>query len=151
MKKSLVAIAVVLITASLSACGDSWDTGATPTQNNSLARTQVERFLKDVQTKNTADLGGFLAPNFQNLRTDGTKANKQTYIPNLPTLRSYRLGTVNGLEYSDTLTVTWMAALDFTVDGKRYVGTANPFVSVFIKRDGEWRMLVNGNFTHPPK
>lgn len=149
MKKHLAALAVCLSAVGLYACGDSWDTGATPTQSDALAKTQVERLFNDVQSRNTADLGDFLAPDFQLLRTDGTSADKQQYIDQLPTLKSYSIGAVTGLEYSNTLTATYSAATNLVVDGKQYNGAPNPFLSVFVKRGGQWRLVGHGNFNTP--
>jgi hypothetical protein len=149
MKKLLAVLAASTAAVALAACGSSWDDNATPTQADSLAKTQVERLFNDVLKRDTADLQEFLAPNFQLMRSNGSGGDKKQYIGNLPTLKSFSLGPVHGLEYNGTLSATYTANTDLTVAGKAFTQGPNPVLSVFVKHGGQWRLVGHGYFTAP--
>jgi hypothetical protein len=149
MKKLLAVLTASTTAVALAACGSSWDDNATPAQADALAKTQVERLFNDVLKHNTSDLQEFLAPNFQLMRSNGTGADKKQYIGDLPTLKSFSLGPVHGLEYNGTLSATYTANTDLTVDGEPYSQGPNPVLSVFVKREGQWRLVGHGYFAAP--
>jgi len=138
--------AIVLATV-LSGCGGtSYDASAKPTINDEEATTQVTRLFEGVLKKNQADLQKFLAPNFVQQRTTGVGINKEDYINGLPDLYSYKLLPVTGLQYGDTLTATYQASTNLIVDGKKYPKAPVPFLTTFVRTNGEWHLVSNGNF-----
>ena len=143
---SALAGAIVLATV-LSACGGSnYDTSAKPTADNAEALTQVTRFFDDVVNKDQTDLQRFLAPNFVQQRTTGVGINKEDYIKGLPDLYSYKLVDVAGSRYGDSLTATYQASTNLIIDGKKYPKAPVPFLSTFVRVNGEWYMVSTGNF-----
>jgi len=140
-------IGAIVLTAVLSACGgSSYDTSANPTINDEEATTQVTRFFDDVVKKDQTDLQRFLAPNFVQQRTTGIGINKEDYIKGLPDLYSYKLVDVAGSRYGDSLTATYQASTNLIVDGKKYPKAPVPFLSTFVRVNGAWYMISNGNF-----
>ena len=146
--KSVSALAGAIVLATLlSGCGGtSYDTSAKPTADNAEALTQVTRFFDDVVKKDQTDLQRFLAPNFVQQRTTGIGIDKDTYIKGLPDLYSYKLVDVEGSLYGDSLTATYQASTNLIVDGKKYPKAPVPFLSTFVRVNGEWYMASNGNF-----
>jgi len=140
-------IGAIVLTALLSGCGGtSYDASAKPTINDEEATTQVTRFFDDVVKKDQTDLQRFLAPNFVQQRTTGIGINKEDYIKGLPDLYSYKLVDVAGSLYGDSLTATYQASTNLIVDGKKYPKAPVPFLSTFVRVNGEWYMVSNGNF-----
>jgi hypothetical protein len=140
-------IGALVLAAVLSACGGTnYDASAKPTINDQEALTQVTRLFEDVLEKNKADLEKFLAPNFVQQRTTGVGITKDDYINGLPDLYSYKLVDVTGLQYGDTLTATYQASTNLIVDGKKYPKAPVPFLTTFVRTNGEWYLVANGNF-----
>ena len=146
--KSVSALAgAIVLAAVLSACGgSSYDTSAKPTADNAEALTQVTRFFDDVVKKDQTDLQRFLAPNFVQQRTTGVGITKDDYINGLPDLYSYTLVDVEGSRYGDSLTATYQASTNVIVDGKKYPTAPVPFLTTFVRTNGEWYLVANGNF-----
>lgn len=147
MKPVSALAGAMVLAAFLSGCGgSSYDTSAKPTADNAEALTQVTRFFDDVVKKDQTDLQRFLAPNFVQQRTTGIGINKVDYIKGLPDLYSYKLVDVEGSLYGDSLTATYQASTNLIVDGKKYPKAPVPFLSTFVRVNGEWYMASNGNF-----
>jgi len=147
----------VLLAAVMTACSTTSTTGAppifdpaaAPTHSNDEATTQVIRLFEGVKKKDRADLAKFLAPNFELQRTSGEAVDRAAYLATLPNLNSYQLSAVTGSQYSDTLTATYSASTELIVDGRMFPSTPNPFLSTFVRTNGEWHLVSHGNFAMP--
>ena len=145
------ALALLLLVA-LTGCGKTtYQATSRPTRDDAEATKQVTRFFEDVKTKDKLDLQEFLAPNFVQQRTTGDGIAKEQYIQTLPDLYSYSFTPITGLRYNDTLTATYQAKMTLLVNGKKYPKAPVPFLTTFVRIDGVWHELSNGNFGVPTK
>ena len=140
--------AAVMLAAVIVGCSKpaTYDQSAPGVGSNAEATTQVTRLFEGVLKKDEADLKKFLAPNFVLQRSDGDGISRDTFIAGLPDLSSYKLGAITGSEYGNTLTATYSASTELIVDGRKFPSTPNPFLSTFVRADGEWHLVSHGNF-----
>jgi hypothetical protein len=151
-KKSFTAVAALAATALVAGCGGgSWDSNAAPTRNDALALYLITQFPTNISGKNTAELKTTLAPNFQLQRGTGPGIDRNQFLGKLPDLRSVKiLPPVIGLEYGNTLTVTYHGVSNLVVDGQAFKTAPTPLITVFQKdADGHWHILGHGNFNKP--
>jgi len=143
--------AVVIFGAVVVGCSKpaTYDHSAPAIPSNAEATTQVTRLFEGVLKKNQADLKKFLAPNFVLQRTTGGGLDRDTFIAGLPDLNGYKLDPITGWRFGDTLTATYTASTDLRVDGQKFPATPSPFLSTFIRVDGEWHLVSHGNFAVP--
>ena len=143
--------AAVMLAAVVVGCSTptSYDQSAPAIPSNAEATTQVTRLFEGVLKKDGADLTKFLAPNFVLQRANGNGISRDAFIAELPDLSSYKLGAITGSAYGDTLTATYSASTELIVDGRKFPSTPNPFLSTFVRADGEWRLVSHGNFAGP--
>ena len=143
--------AVVMLGAVVVGCSKSatYDASAPAISSDAEATTQVTRLFEGVLKKDGADLTKFLAPNFVLQRANGNGISRDAFIAELPDLSSYTLGAITGSAYGDTLTATYSASTELIVDGRKFPSTPNPFLSTFVRADGEWHLVSHGNFAGP--
>jgi hypothetical protein len=148
---ALACAAVVMLGAVVVGCSTptSYDQSAPAIPSNAEATTQVTRLFEGVLKKDGADLTKFLAPNFVLQRANGDGISRDAFIAELPDLSSYKLGAITGSAYGDTLTATYSASTELIVDGRKFPSTPNPFLSTFVRADGEWHLVSHGNFAGP--
>jgi len=127
----------------------TYDQSAPAIPNNAEATTQVTRLFEGVLKKDQADLKKFLAPNFVLQRTNGGGVDRDTFIAALPDLDGYKLEPITGWQFGDTLTATYSASTDLHVNGQKFPATPNPFLSTFVRVDGQWHLVSHGNFAVP--
>lgn len=148
----LVTALALSILLAVAGCGKTTSQAtARPTRNDAEATKLVTRWLEDVRQKDKVDLQEFLAPNFVQQRTTGTGITKENYIGNLPDFSSYTFTPVTGLQYGDTLTTSYQVRQNLIIDGKKYPKSPTPYLSTFVRIDGVWYLLSNGNFGVPKK
>jgi hypothetical protein len=123
--------AVVMLGAAAVGCSKSstYDQSAPPVPSNVEATTQVNRLFEGVLKKDQADLKKFLTPNF--------------------VLQRYKLEPITGWQFGDILTATYNASTQLRVDGQKFPATPSPFLSTFVRVDGEWHLVSHGNFAVP--
>jgi hypothetical protein len=143
--------AVVMLGAAAVGCSKSstYDQSAPPVPSNVEATTQVTRLFEGVLKKDQADLKKFLTPNFVLQRTNGNGIPRDTFIAELPDLDGYKLEPITGWQFGDTLTATYNASTQLRVDGQKFPATPSPFLSTFVRVDGEWHLVSHGNFAVP--
>ena len=150
LKSFVTSAGIAMLGATLAACGGAtYDPSAAPTPSNAEATTQVTRLFEGVMNKDQADLEKFLAPNFVLQRTTGAGLDRNAYIAGIPDLDSYKLDPITGSQYGDTLTATYSARTDLIVDGKKFPSAPSPYLSTFVRIDGEWHLVSHGNFAVP--
>ncbi len=151
-KSSKSAVVALAAAAAVAGCsGDAWDSNAEPTRNDALAQYLITQFPTNITGKNTAELKATLAPNFQLQRGTGPGIGRNQFLSDLPDLRSVKiLQPVIGLEYGDTLTVTYRGVSHLVVDGKPFKTAPTPLITVFQKdAANHWHILGHGNFNKP--
>jgi hypothetical protein len=143
--------AVVMFGAVVVGCSKSatYDQTASAVPSNAEATTQVTRLFEGVLKKDQADLKKFLTPNFVLQRTNGTGISRDNFIATLPDLDGYKLEPITGWRFGDTLTATYSASTDLHVEGQKFPATPSPFLSTFVRVDGEWHLVSHGNFAVP--
>jgi len=149
---SVSAVVALAATAVIAGCGgDTWDSNAKPTRNDALAQQLITDFPIDITGKDTAELKATLAPNFQLQRGTGPGIDRNQFLSDLPDLRSVQiLPPVIGLEYGNSLTVTYRGVSHLVVDGKPFKTAPTPLITVFQKDPGgHWHILGHGNFNKP--
>jgi len=142
---------IVLLGAVVTGCSKpaTYDQSAPAVPSNAEATTQVTRLFEGVLKKDQADLKKFLAPNFVLQRTIGGGVDRDTFIAALPDLDGYKLEPITGWRFGDTLTATYNASTDLHVEGQKFPATPSPFLSTFVRVDGEWHLVSHGNFAVP--
>jgi hypothetical protein len=88
-------------------------------------------------------------PVFQIQRTDGSHADRATYLANLPDLRRFAFEDVTTRRSGRILTVRMTATSTLFVDGREYAGSPAPLLTVWQWRGGRWRLVAQGNFNVP--
>ena len=143
--------AVVMLGAVVVGCSKSatYDASAPAISSDAEATTQVTRLFEGVLKKDGADLTKFLAPNFVLQRTIGGGVDRDAFIAALPDLDSYKLEPITGWRFGETLTATYNASTELRVEGQKFPATPSPFLSTFIRVDGEWHLVSHGNFAVP--
>jgi hypothetical protein len=109
----------------------------------------VDRFLAILSEGNEskqADLEGFLAPEFQLLRGDGTRLDRDEYIANPATTMEYRVLDLQVTGSEGVIVATYLLDTTVTIDDVTRTATA-PRLSVFHQAgDGEWQLAGHANF-----
>jgi len=117
---------------------------------SATARELVTEFLTILSTDEAPGLDDFLADGFQLQRADGTGATKTEYLANHAVVESFELGDkVSAVQSGDLLTVRWTVVVEEAVSGQQLSRQEAPRLSVFVRDDGEWRLLAHANFNLP--
>ena len=148
---ALACAAVVMLGAVVVGCSTpaTDDLSAPAIPSDAEATTQVTRLFEGVLKKDGADLTKFLAPNFVLQRTIGGGVDRDTFIAALPDLDGYKLEPITGWRFGDTLTATYNASTALRVEGQKFPATPSPFLSTFVRVDGDWHLVSHGNFAVP--
>lgn len=110
----------------------------------------MTEFLTILSTEEAPGLDAFLADGFQLQRADGTGATKPEYLENHAVVESFQIGDeVSAVQDGDILTVRWTVVVEEEVNGQPLSRDEAPRLSVFVRTDGEWRLLAHANFNLP--
>lgn len=140
-----VVIAVALV---LSACGGGTESLDDPA---ATGRELATEFLTILQSADGDALADFLADGFQLQRADGSGGTREEYLSNPPTIERFELGDeVIAVQDGDLLTVRWTLIVDETTNGQQLGTGEAPRLSVFVREDGDWKLLAHANFNLPP-
>lgn len=118
--------------------------------DTALATKLVTAFLDSRKAENATDVEArqaLLAPSFQIVRSSGEIYNAEEYASDTYQFEDYVLGGLNATRTGDVLVVSYVVALDTTLDGGKIdLGLPAPRLSVFQEIDGEWKMVAHANF-----
>ena len=104
--------------------------------------------LKGAKT-DTAALSAILAPDFQLVRADGTREDKESYLANPAEVFKYEIKNLRAVADTAggaaTLTVSFDVAIDEVINGQS-ITTTSPRLGAFEWSNGEWLLLSWANF-----
>ena len=148
-------MALVMVGCSITSTSESPPSAATvaPDVSDPTATgTQlVDRFLSTLKgsTTDTAALSAILAPDFQLVRADGTRANKDSYLADPAEVFNYEIKNLRAVADTfggaATLTVSFDVAIDEVINGQS-ITTTSPRLGAFVWSDGEWLLVSWANF-----
>ena len=109
----------------------------------------VDRFLailSEPDEQKRAGLEGFLAPEFQLIRADGTRFTRQAYIDDPASVSGYSIGDIVVTGGDGVLVATYLLSVTSTIDGVTATTTA-PRLSAFSRHGDEWLLAAHANFS----
>ena len=141
----------------LAACSSSSDSsseGSKPAPQLADPSRAGERLIRQwlgaLQRSDSKAIAGFLAPNFQIQRADGTASNRSEYLANPAKVSSFTLGPeIVGLQHDDTLSVRWSVEIDEIIDGKPLSKGNAPRLTGFHWNGERWQIVTYANFNLP--
>jgi hypothetical protein len=120
------------------------------TEGGALA-TRFMEILGLAEPEKAAELGAFLAEEFQLVRANGTWADKTAYVANPATVHDFRIVDVVATQTDDVVVVSYTLETTETIDGVEQTSRA-PRLSVFHWNGMGWQLAAHSNFgvTDPP-
>lgn len=82
-------------------------------------------------------------------RTDGSWADRESFLASLPDLRSFVMTDVTERRGDDMIVVRFIAQAEVSIDGESYPLTPAPMLAVFRWSDGQWSLIAQANFNQP--
>jgi hypothetical protein len=143
---SLLVIATLLVAMAIPASAQS------PVPTDDIAAqgvALVDRFLtilSEPDDQKRADLEGFLAPEFQLIRADGTRFDREAYIADPSSVTGYSIGDLVATGADGGIVTTYLLTATVTIDGVTRTTTA-PRLSVFSQHRDEWLISAHANFS----
>ncbi len=112
-----------------------------------LGERLVRQIWADLKTNDMARIEKRLAPGFQSVHEDGTRS-RQAEIKLIEglALGKYTLSRFNSTRNGPTIVVTYFAAAEETIEGKRVPTKPVPRMSVFMNTDDGWQLIAHANF-----
>jgi len=160
MKRNLLFLAIAVFTASVCSCATGNERAAsssTPAAATTPASTEnVEQTIRRLENErsqaivrgDTATLERIYADDFSNVGSSGAVRNKAQLIADNKSgalkVESQTLDNVNVRVYGDAAIVTGLATLKGQDKGKDISGQFR-FTRVYVKRNGQWQMVVAHN------
>lgn len=92
-----------------------------------------------------AALEGFLADEFQIVRADGSRLDRDAYLAKPATVHQFLITDVIATQHEDLVVVSFTLATTETIDGVEQTTTA-PRLSVFHWDGADWRLAAHSNF-----
>lgn len=127
----------------------SLSVSAQDADTNDQGAALVDEFitiLKQSDAEKQAGLEGFLADEFQIVRSNGAVLDKAGYVANPATVFEVDISEVNAVEANDVLVVSYVLSVDEVLDGVE-TKTVAPRLSVFHRNpDGGWQIAAHANF-----
>jgi Domain of unknown function (DUF4440) len=121
--------------------------------DDSLGQKLEEKIWADMKDHNWTAVSSQIAPYFQSVHEDGArnKAQEMKLIKNL-NLGDYKLSEFKVTEGDDTIIVTYLIAVQETIDDKRLSTTPAVRLSVWQKNDDDtWQWIVHANLNPIPQ
>ena len=109
----------------------------------------VERFLtilSEPDEQKRSDLEGFLAPEFQLIRADGTRFDREAYLANPSSVTEYSTSDLVATASDDVIVTTYLLSVTVTIDDVTSTTTA-PRLTVFSRHGEEWLLAAHANFS----
>ena len=112
----------------------------------------AERYLDTLKgpDTDTEALDALLAPDYQLVRNDGTRATKEEYLAEPATVDSYSIANVKGTSTGNTLVVSFDLTIEEEINGQQIAETA-PRLGSFVWDGEDWLLLSWANFGVPPE
>lgn len=102
--------------------------------------------LKQPDAQKRAELEGFLADEFQIVRSNGAVLDKDGYVANPATVFEVEISDVQAREANGVLVVSYVLSVDEVLEGVQ-TKTIAPRLSVFHQDPGgEWHIAAHANF-----
>ncbi|MFH1653437.1 MAG: nuclear transport factor 2 family protein [Pseudomonadota bacterium] len=113
-----------------------------PSQGETLER----QMWTDMKAKKWVEVKNKMARNFQSIHQDGARNRNQEFklIKNLK-MGQYILSNFKTTENGSTIIVTYDAAVEETINGKRLSGKPSPRLSVWMLNGKDWQWVVHAN------
>lgn len=141
-----VAVATLLLAVAIPVAAQSTaPTDDIATQGAAL----VDRFLtiaSEPDEQKRASLEGFLAPEFQLIRADGTRLDREAYIANPSSVTEYSISDLVATASDGVIVTTYLLSVTVTIDDVTSTTTA-PRLSVFTQHGEEWQLSAHANFS----
>jgi hypothetical protein len=93
-----------------------------------------------------AGLADFLALEFQIVRSNGDRLDRDGYMENPASVEAFEIREVVATRSDELVVVSYLLDATVTIDGVTRTTTA-PRLSTFHEVDGEWRMTSHANFS----
>ena len=112
----------------------------------------AERYLDTLKGADTDTdaLDALLAPDYQLVRSDGTRATKEEYLAEPATVDTYAINNVKGTATGNTLVVSFDLTIEEEINGQQISETA-PRLGSFVWDGEDWLLLSWANFGVPPQ
>jgi uncharacterized protein (TIGR02246 family) len=160
MKRNLLFLAIAVFTTTLCSCAtgnESAASSSTPAAATTPASTEnVEQTIRSLENEraqaivrgDTATLERIYADDFSNVGSSGAIRNKAQLIEDNKSgalkVESQTLDNVDVRVYGDAAIVTGLATLKGQDKGRDISGQFR-FTRVYVKRNGQWQMVVAHN------
>lgn len=114
----------------------------------STGETLERQIWADMKAKKWVDVKNKLAREFQSVYRDGARNRNQEFklIKNL-NIGQYILSNFKVTENGSTLIVTYDAAVEESINGKRVSAKPTPRLSVWVLNGKDWQWLVHANLS----
>lgn len=117
---------------------------------DATGRELVTKYATILVDKDKDALDSFLDPSFQLQRADGKGDDRDSYLANPPTLKSFEFGKdLHAALSGSVLTVRYTIVVNETVDGKKLSLGEAPRLTTFVWHDGAWFLASHASFLLP--
>lgn len=142
---------VALLSVASASCGDG-DISGLPEQfsERDAAAEDLFRIYSDaLVAKQDEVLAALIGEEFLIQRTDGSWADRESFLASIPDLRSFQMTDVTERRGKNMVVARFIAQAEVSIDGESYPLTPAPMLAAFKWSDGQWSLVAQANFNQP--
>lgn len=111
-----------------------------------LGKNLVNQLWEAILAADTTKLDAFMAEGFQSVHENGAigKAAELALISGL-SIDTYTLSELNITQDENVIIATYMVSVEETIEGERLNKDPAARMSVFVKKEGDWKFLAHAN------